>query len=70
MLGRTEEEAGKVFGLKGQSSVETINEKLQTQISVIQNSYYKDKKSIEQIKGFNHLDEITAGQLFSKKKMI
>ena len=37
-----------------------VSQNMQTQILVIQNSYYKDKKTIEQIKDFYHVDEITA----------
>ena len=67
LLGRTQKEAGDAFGLE-QRSVGQIREKLQTQIISIQNSYYKDKKTIEQIKEFNHLDEITAWGIILKGK--
>ena len=58
MLGWTQKEAGDVFGVT-QQGVDKLTTKLQTQISSIQNSYYKDKKTIEQIKDFYHVDETT-----------
>ena len=53
-IGRTQKEAGEVFGLKGRGTIENIDQNMQTQFLVIQNAYYKDKKTIEQIKEFNH----------------
>ena len=67
MLGWGKKEAGSVFGVTPSTMTE-IYEKLQTQDSVIQNSYYKDKKTIEQIKEFNHLDEITTWGIILKGK--
>lgn len=59
MLGRTQKGAGDVFGVE-QNTVSVIIKNMQTQIIDIQNAYYKDKKTIEQIKDFYHVDEITA----------
>ena len=67
MLGRTQEEAGDTFGVSRESA-KVIGKKLQTQIITIQHSFYKDKKTIEQIKEFNHLDEITAWAVLLKVK--
>ena len=51
MLGRTQKEAGEAFGV-ARESVRDIGEKLQTQISAIQNAYYKDKKTRQRLFGF------------------
>ena len=68
MLGYSNAKCGEIYGLDESTIRKDIREKLQTQFIPIQNSYYKDKKTIEQIKEFNHLDEITARGIVLKEK--
>ena len=68
MLGYSNAKCGEIYGLDESTIRKDIREKLQTQFIPIQNSYYKDKKTIEQINEFNHLDEITAWAIVLKEK--
>ena len=68
MLGRSNTECGGIFGLTEATVRQDIREKMQTHISSIQDAYYKDKKTIEQIKEFNHLDEVTTWAFILKDK--
>lgn len=59
MLGWTQKDAVDVLGLARQS-ITDVAEKMRTQVSGIQHQFYNDKKSIDEIKEFHHLDETTS----------
>ena len=67
LLGWTQEETGKLFGLTHQQ-ISNIANKFATEVSDIQTQFYNKRKSVEELAKFYNLDKITSWAIILQDK--